>query len=85
VKEARKRIAITIIIIIITFRKSIKNSTMLQQMLKNVALLTKYSQCAGRTHYLQYGVLTQKLLASHDMQSLRAKHQYIRHDKGVRE
>jgi hypothetical protein len=62
-----------------------KNSTMLQEVLKNVALLTQYSQCAGRTHYLLYGVLARKLLASHGMHSLHTKHQFICHDEGVHE
>jgi hypothetical protein len=56
---------------------------MLQQMLKNVALLTKYTQCTGKTHYLLSGVLAQKLLASHGMHSLHTKHQFICHDKGA--
>ena len=54
-------------------------------MLKNIALLTQYSQCAGRTHYLPYGILDRKLLASHGVHSLHTKHQFIRHDEGVRE
>jgi len=58
---------------------------MLQQVVNNVALLTQYSQCAGRTHYLLYGVLAWKLLASHGMHSLHTKHQFIRHVEGVRE
>ena len=37
----------------------------LQQMLKNVALLTRYSQCTGRTCDLLSGVLAWKLLKSH--------------------
>jgi hypothetical protein len=78
VKEARIRIAI-----IMTFRKSNKNPLILQQILKNVALFTRYTQCAGRTHYLLYGVLAQKLLASHCMHSLHTN--FIHHDGGAHE
>jgi hypothetical protein len=44
VKEARKTIAA-----VITFRMSNKNSAMLQQIVKNVALLTQYSVLAEHT------------------------------------
>jgi len=58
---------------------------MLRQMLNSVVLMTQYSQCAGRMHYLLFGFLARKLLASHGMHSLHNKHQFIRHDEGVRE
>jgi len=45
-----------------TFVKSNKKVPGLQQLLKNVALLTEYSQYTGGTHYLPSGVILRKLL-----------------------
>lgn len=58
-KEAIKSLAE-----IITLRKSNKNSPVLQQILKNVALLIKCSQHTSGAGYLPSGVLAQKLLKS---------------------
>lgn len=49
---------------IITLRKLNKNSPLLQQILKNVALLTECSQHTGGAGYLLYGVTVWKLLKS---------------------
>jgi len=48
----------------ITLRRSNKNLPVLQQILKNVALLTECSQHTGGAGYLLYGVIVRKLLKS---------------------
>jgi hypothetical protein len=67
-----------------TFSKSNKNSPVLQQMLKNVVLLTECSQYTSGARYLLSEVLALKLLAR-AMHLSYTKHLFFPHQVGVSE
>ena len=58
---------------------------MLQQMLRNVAVLTECSQYTGGARYFLSGGPARKLLKSHGLHSSHTKRECFRYEEGVRE